>query len=503
MLIRWAVAVADIVNANWQFFRNAIWNLSGSILPLGVGLVTMPVLVSKLGVERFGILSLAWLLVGYFSFFDFGLGRALTRLVAEKLGSRRADEIPELVGTATGVIRWLGLAAAVVLAGTAPWLVDWLSISAAVREETLAGIWVLSVALPFVLLSAGWRGVLEAYSRFDLVNWVRIPLGIALFLAPLVALSFSSGLVPVMVSLAATRVVGWWLSRNMCYRLCPELKRGLQFDIGMIRPLLAFGGWMTVSNVVGPLMVYADRFLIGGLLSATAVAYYATPYEIVTRLWIVSGALTGVLFPIVAARLAGNRDSVSEVYRQAMKCVFALLVPAVAVLYLFAEEGLSWWLGSDFAQQGAAAARILLIGVFINALGQVAITVLHGAGRADWAAKLHLLELPFYLMALVLAAGSYGIEGVALVWMLRVLFDTITMAVLAERLLLGCDGFVLKLIGVSATLMGLLCLVGYLASDGLRVGLLCLLFLSCAIFLPGQLRLLGQLANKPAKSFQG
>lgn len=491
------------MNKGGRFYSNALWSLFGSALPLGVGLATMPILISKLGVERFGILNLAWLLVGYFSLFDFGLGRALTRLVAEKLGFGRAEEIPHLAGTATGLIRWLGIGAGLFLAVIAPWLVDRLSISATLRDETLVGIWVLSVALPFVLLSAGWRGILEAYGRFDLVNWVRIPLGVALFLAPLVALFFASGLVPVMISLAVTRAAGWWLSRHMCFRLCPELKRGLKFNEDMVRPFVAFGGWMTVSNVVGPLMVYADRFLIGGLLSATAVAYYATPYEIVTRLWIVSGALTGVLFPIVAARLAGNRDSVRDVYRQAMKCVFALLLPAVAVLYLFAGEGLTWWLGSEFAQKGASAGRILLVGVFVNALGQVAITILHGAGRADWAAKLHLFELPFYLVALVFAAGSYGIEGVALVWMLRVLFDMIVMAVLAERLLQARDSFVFRLIGVSVAVMSLLWLVGSLENNGLRVGLLCLLLLACAIFLPGQLRLLGRVANAPAKTFQG
>lgn len=306
-----------------------------------------------------------------------------------------------------------------------------------------------------------------------------------------------------MISLVLTRIVGWWLSRYMCFRLCPELRRGLKFDASTVRPLLAFGGWMTVSNIVGPLMVYADRFLIGGLLSATAVGYYSTPYEIVTRLWIVSGALTGVLFPIVAARLAGNRDTVRDVYRQATRCVFALLLPAVAMLYLFAWEGLAWWLGSDFAQQGAPVARILLIGVFVNALGQVAITVLHGAGRADWAAKLHLLELPFYLVALVFAAGRYGIEGVALVWMLRVLFDMIVMSVLSERLLLARDSFVYRLIGVSVTMMSLLWLVGSMEIEWLRTGLFCLLLLACGIFLPGQLRLLGRVANEPAKTFQG
>lgn len=226
------------------FYSNALWSLFGSALPLGVGLATMPILISKLGVERFGVLNLAWLLVGYFSLFDFGVGRALTRLVAEKLGSGLAEDILALAGTATELIRWLGLAAGVFFAGMAPWLVDWLSISSALREETMVGIWILSVALPFVLLSAGWRGILEAYGRFDLVNWVRIPLGIALFLAPLVALFFASGLVPVMISLAVTRVVGWWLSRHLCFCLCPELKRGgaSSTEIWFVHSLPLVGG---------------------------------------------------------------------------------------------------------------------------------------------------------------------------------------------------------------------------------------------------------------------
>lgn len=490
--INWTTSV---VNSGKRFFSNALWSLSGSILPLTVGLVAMPLLVSKLGVERFGILNLAWLLVGYFSLFDFGLGRALTRLVAEKLGSGQRNDIAGLTGTAMTLIRWLGVVAGAAVAGMAPWIVDWLSVTADLKEETLSGLWILSLALPFVLLSAGWRGVLEAYGRFDLVNWVRTPLGVALFVAPLLALYISDGLIPVMIALAGARIVGWWLSRKLCFALCPEFKTGLSFNRKMVRPLVAFGGWMTVSNVVGPLMVYADRFLIGGMLSAVAVAYYATPYEIVTRLWIISGALTGVLFPVVAERLARDIGSVRHVYRCAMRCIFGLLLPAVAVLYLFAHEGLAWWLGDEFSRQGGGAARILLVGVFLNALGQVAITLLHGAGRADWAAKLHLSELPFYLAALVFAAGRYGIEGVALVWVLRVAFDMIVMALLAERLLLANDQFVIQLVGASFCVVILLLLAGGLESDGWRFGLLCLLLLACGMFLPGQLRQLGRAAS--------
>src|SRR5215471_13808988 len=64
--------------------RNTVWNLLGQILPMTVGLVAIPILVRGIGVARFGVLSLASVLIGYFSLFDRGIGRALTKLVAEK-----------------------------------------------------------------------------------------------------------------------------------------------------------------------------------------------------------------------------------------------------------------------------------------------------------------------------------------------------------------------------------------------------------------------------------
>ncbi len=61
---------------------NGMLNLVGQVLPLAIGLVVIPILVRDLGVERFGVLALIWLIVGYFSLFDFGLGKAITLVVA-------------------------------------------------------------------------------------------------------------------------------------------------------------------------------------------------------------------------------------------------------------------------------------------------------------------------------------------------------------------------------------------------------------------------------------
>src|SRR5258708_9530063 len=79
--------------------RNVIWNLVGSGAPMIVAVFCIPILIRGLGTARFGVLTLAWALIGYASLFDLGLGRALTQLVAKKLGAGEDREIPALVWT--------------------------------------------------------------------------------------------------------------------------------------------------------------------------------------------------------------------------------------------------------------------------------------------------------------------------------------------------------------------------------------------------------------------
>ena len=67
--------------------RNSALNLLGLCSPLLVAIVAIPILIRGLGTDRFGVLTLVWVVIGYSSLFDLGLSRALTKIVAEKLGA--------------------------------------------------------------------------------------------------------------------------------------------------------------------------------------------------------------------------------------------------------------------------------------------------------------------------------------------------------------------------------------------------------------------------------
>ena len=87
-------------------------------------LAAVPFLMHYLGQERLGVLSLVWVIVGYFSFLDMGLGRAVTVAVASCRTSGMAGRTDELhvVGTASVLLVTVGSAIALLLGlGIAGW----------------------------------------------------------------------------------------------------------------------------------------------------------------------------------------------------------------------------------------------------------------------------------------------------------------------------------------------------------------------------------------------
>lgn len=416
--------------------RNTIWNLIGLAAPLLVALFAIPLLIEGLGTARFGVLALAWAVVGYFNLFDLGMGRALTKLVAEKLGAGQTEDIPRLIWTALALMGILGIIGALVAVSISPWLVrDVLKIPPALQSETLKASYLLSLSIPVVICSTGLRGVLEAHQRFDLANIVRIPLGMFTFLGPLIVLPFSNNLFPLVAVLVGGRFLTGGAHLLLCLRIVPKLRHNNRLQLAMIQPLISFGSWMTVSNIVGPLMVYMDRFLIGALISVTAVAYYTTPYEIITKLGLIPGALVSVLFAAFSTTLVQDRARTARLLSRGINYIFLAIFPLSLIIVTLAHEGIALWLGAEFADNSAFVLQWLTVGVFVNSLARVPYALVQGAGRPDLTAKMHLVELPFYLFMLWWLLGAYGIKGAAIAWVLRVSIDTLILFAMVQWLL--------------------------------------------------------------------
>ena len=249
---------------------------------------------------------------------------------------------------------------------------------------------------------------------------------------------------------------------------------------------------MTVSNVLGPLMVTFDRFLIGSIISIAAVAYYSIPYEVVTKLWLISSALVGVLFPVFSATSVTDRTRLAYLYESGVKYIFVVLLPLTLLLVVFAPEGLSVWLGSDFAHNSAPVARLLAIAVLLNSMAQVPFTHLQSVGRPDVTAKFHLMELPVYLVTLFFLARHFGITGVAVAWLLRVMLDSFLLFWFSFRLLPECRFIVTRLPLMIGGALALNLAAALITGVAIKLIVVCVIFfvavpaLSLWMFTPAQ-----------------
>jgi len=192
---------------------------------------------------------------------------------------------------------------------------------------------------------------------------------------------------------------------------------------------------MTVSNIVGPTMLYLDRFLISGIISLSAVAYYTTPYEVLNRLMIIPGALVGVLFPAFSHSFEHDRNHTTMMFFRGVKYTFIAMFPVILVVITLAYEGLELWLGSEFAQNSTSVLQLLAIGALFNSITYIPYALVQAGGRSDLTAKLHFIEFPFYLLAIWWLTSNYGIEGAAFAWALRLAVDALILYGMAQRLL--------------------------------------------------------------------
>ena len=425
--------------------RNTLLNLAGEGAPFLVALVAIPILVHRLGYERYGVMTLAWLVVGYFGLFDMGLGRAATKLIAQALGSDEPDSIAAVAWTALTMMTVFGALGGVVMSAVSPWLVHRvLNIPPPLQSEALHTFWLLAVAFPLIISGGTLAGMLAAFQRFDILNAVRVPFGFFNYLAPLVVLPFSHSVFWIVAVLVAGHVASWGVHLVLCMRVFPHFGRRIVVRRAMLAPLFSFGGWVTVSRIIGPIMYYFDRFFISAMISVAAVAYYSVPFQATSKLTIVPTALASVMFPALSTELAADPARAARLFDRAVTYVFIALFPAALVAAVFAPEIITFWIGSDFSARSFWVMRWISVAVMVNGVAYLLCDLVLAAHRPDLIAKFHVVELPVYVAGLWLGLRLFGVEGAAFVYLGRGALDAALLCWAAARILPGVRAAVMR-----------------------------------------------------------
>jgi O-antigen/teichoic acid export membrane protein len=203
----------------------------------------------------------------------------------------------------------------------------------------------------------------------------------------------------------------------------------------MLRRTAVYAAWTGATNAFGTVLAwgYLDRYVVGAALGVGAVAVYATPLEIVTKLLLYPMALMAVFFPAFARSHEDGDGRVNTLEASALRATVLPLLPLVIGGVAASEALLSLYIGSDFADEATTVTQLLLLGAFAACIAQVPFTVLQACERSDLTAKRHFVQLVVYVPVVIGMTARFEITGTAVTWLLWAVSDVVLLFVMARR----------------------------------------------------------------------
>jgi len=398
--------------------------------------LAIPRIVRGLGDVSFAILSLVWTVITYFTLWDLGIGRAVTKFVAERKGKKENSDVVSVVITSTVIGILLGF-----IFGALIFIFDYqlahllFTVPAGYDAIVNLALRIVAVSMPVLLLQSVFRGVVMGFDRFDMSNLVQVINGFLQWGGALVLVLLGVGVLWVIGFVMLSRLITTLILLAMISRIMNWKDLNRPFNFSLMKDVLVFGGWAMVSQVISPLLQYAERFMLSAMVATSIVTFYVVPYEATSKMLVLSVGLVSALFPAMSEMhgVGGLSQEFKKLYNQSERILVFTFLPIGAFLFIFTPEILNIWMGGPFAQSARFVFEILSVAFLLNSIAQLPFTILQAAGRSDLTGKIHLIELPIHFLFTFIAIRYLGLVGAAIATLFRIIVDTILLYAFTSR----------------------------------------------------------------------
>ena len=407
-----------------RYAVNMVFQYSGTILELGLGIISVPFLLGILGMEMFGLTALFTSIFGIAQLMELGLGVTLGRFLSVELtkgDSLRYNQYFSsaiIIGTSVFVVLFFGFACFAEL------ILVLCRVPEAYMEEAISAFrinMVYSGIVSFILPVI--RAVYVSKHRFDLISVIFSGLRILQVLGWFLLLSF----------LPQSQIFGWSIVNFLAgvaififsyvgaCKIFPELSLRLKFfDISAVKDMYSVAWKVFIDRFMGFSEVTVNPIILPVFGSLTLNAIYKPAMQAVSVVVAFLMQASAPVMPYSAEAFARNdMGKIAKAYMLLLRFVFLIGIMGCVFFFFYAAPIFDLWVGKELGDKIPIAVNSFLILLFAQVLSTssaLQTPLLVGINRLNFMAACSIIRTVIGLASsiMLLAYTDFGVYAVVL-----------------------------------------------------------------------------------------
>lgn len=398
-----------------SFAKKSIANFIGGIIPAIASLLTVPVIVARLGTVEYGLFTLVTAVVGYFALIDINVTAGSVKYLSEHHAREEHDHVNQVIsfgGFIYFIIGLLGGLGIFLFADTL--VISFFNVPGNLHEVARKTLQVASFAFFFGQMQVYLLSIPQALQRYDLSGKVESVFGALTSISTVLVVLSGGGLVEIVLVRLGLSIINCGILLNLIRKVLPFARLAYP-DRDTIHNLASFSAYSYLSRIAATTYAHGDKLLLGAFLDLRAVSLYSVPFLLVNRVLVgLASRFAGVIFPVASAMSANNQhDDLQRIYLISTRYYTYLNASLCLLLSIFSRELLHYWAGSAFGTGAALVLVLIAIGAFIDSITNLPSLVNDGLGKPKNTGVVALLRALFGLALTYIAIRYAGYIGAA------------------------------------------------------------------------------------------
>ncbi len=433
-----------MISRNSKFSFNNLKNNSGfnSFLNLTFIAIQAPLVIFTLSVcernftsEQFGDIILYFSILNILIYADFGRSRVITSTISSLKGKNldkfniSFEEAIHSIRTSTRKIFFqtnlicigISLLLLVIKNQNITFLSDFIDLK----------YLLIILFIPISFIFASLKGLFEGMIKFKEANILKIINGCTTYI-PFMLMAFSERYNPLfvlLISLILKLIMGYyfWILGFRDFNIKKIRNKKSQKINNFENNLNRNSIWSFQSNILSPLIMNGDKFIVSAILGLTNVSIYGATVDIALRCIMLPASFSSAIIPKISKGISENsKKYLPKIWKynliNILISIFNFIILSTCFKYF-----LRLIFSYKFAESAEPILLIISFGILFNSLSFFPYSYLSSISRFKLLAKIHFVDFSFFLIFLVFLSFNYGILGSALSWSIRALVDFVLM----------------------------------------------------------------------------